>query len=145
MSTLCQGRLHVHIYICIWVGVELNSLVFKFFWGAKRDLVARRVVVQPRSLGGFAIVDFFSKVSALHVHWVRRFIVSSSSRVSLMVFWFSSVLGSPPHVVFSAPGTFALGGLPPFYRSLVSSWVTCRGSLWASGLGNGSGVFFLSG
>ena len=100
------------IHVPRWVGVELNSLVFKFFWAGKRDLVARRVVVQPRSLGGFAVVDFFSKVSALHVQWVRRFLVSPSLWVSFMVFWFSSVLGSPPHAVFAAPGAFALGGLP---------------------------------
>ena len=74
------------IHVPRWVGVELNSLVFKFFCAGKRDLVARRVVVQPRSLGGFAVVDFFSKV---HVQWVRRFIVSPSSWVSFMVFWFS--------------------------------------------------------
>ena len=129
------------IHVPRWVGVELNSLVFKFFWAGKRDLVARRVVVQPRSLGGFAVVDFFSKVSALHVQWVRRFIVSPSSWVRFMVFWFSSVLGAPPHAVFSAPGTFALRGLPPFYRSLVSSWAACRGSLRASGFGIGSGIF----
>ena len=129
------------IHVPRWVGVELNSLVFKFFWAGKRDLVARRVVVQPRSLGGFAVVDFFSKVSALHVQWVRRFIVSPSSWVRFMVFWFSSVLGSPPHAVFSAPSTFALRGLPPFYRSLVSSWAACRGSLRASGFGIGSGIF----
>lgn len=40
-----------------------------------------------------------------------------------MAFWFSSVLGFPPHVVVSAPGAFVLGGLPPFNCSLVSSWV----------------------
>ena len=68
-----------HIHVPRWVGVELNSLVFKFFWAGKRDLVACGVVVQPRSLGGFAVVDFFSKVSALHVQWVRRFLVSPSS------------------------------------------------------------------
>ena len=132
------------IHVPRWIGVELNYLVFKFFWGGKRDLVGRRVVVQLRSLGGFAVVDFFSKVSALHVQWVRRFIVSPPSRVSFMVFWFSSVLGSPPHVVFSAPGTFALGGLPPSCRSLFSSWVVCRGSLWASGFGIGSGIYSCS-
>ena len=58
-----------------------------------------------------------------------------------MVFWFSSVLGSPPHAVFSAPGAFALRGLPLFYRLLVSSWVACKGCLWASGFGIGSGIF----
>ena len=55
------------IYVPRWVSTELNTLIFKFFWGGRRDLVARRVVVQPFSLGGFSVVDFQSKFSALHV------------------------------------------------------------------------------
>ena len=46
------------------------------FWGGKCDLVAHCVVAQPHSLGGSAVGDFFSKVSALHVQWVRWFVVS---------------------------------------------------------------------
>ena len=60
-------------------------MIFKFFWSGKRDLVARRVVVQPFCLGGFSVVDFQCKVSALHVQWVRRFVASPSSWVSFMV------------------------------------------------------------
>ena len=41
------------IYVPRWVSAELNTLIFKFFWGGRRDLVARRVVVQPFCLGGF--------------------------------------------------------------------------------------------
>ena len=67
------------IHVPRWVGAELNTLIFKFFWSGKRDLVARRVVVQPFCLGGFSVVDFHCKVSALHVQWVRRFVSSPSS------------------------------------------------------------------
>jgi len=62
--------------------------------------------------------------------------------VSFMVLWFPSVLGSPSHVVFSAPGAFALGGVPSFYRSLVSSLVVCGSSFWASGFRIGSSIYF---
>ena len=55
------------IHVPLWVGTELNTLIFKFFLGGRRDLVARRVVVQPFCLGGFSVVDFQCKVSALHV------------------------------------------------------------------------------
>lgn len=41
------------IHVPRWVSIKLNSLIFKFFWSGKRDLLARRVVVQDRSLGGF--------------------------------------------------------------------------------------------
>ena len=130
------------IYVPRWVSAELNTLIFKFFWGGRRDLVARRVVVQPFCLGGFSVVDFQSKVSALHVQWVRRFVSSPSSWVSFMVFWFSSVLAAPPHTVFSSPNVFAVDFFPPFYRSLLLAWRACKGSFQASTLGIGSGIEF---
>ena len=130
------------IHVPRWVGAELNTLIFKFFWSGKRDLVARRVVVQPFCLGGFSVVDFHCKVSALHVQWVRRFVSSPSSWVSFMVFWFSSVLAAPPHAVFSSPNDFAVDFLPPFYRSLLLAWRACKGSFQASTLGVGSGIEF---
>ena len=70
-----------------WVSVELNTLIFKFFWSSKRDLVARHDVVQTSCLGGFSVVDFQCKVMAPHVQWVRPFVSSPSSWVSFMVFW----------------------------------------------------------
>ena len=36
-----------------------NTLILKFFGGGKRDHVASRVVVQPRSLAGFSVAEFF--------------------------------------------------------------------------------------
>ena len=114
--------------------------IFKFFWSGKRDLVARRVVVQPSCLGGFSVVDFQCKVMALHVQWVRRFVSSPSSWVSFMVFWFSSRLAAPPHLVFSAQLCFSPVSLSPFYRSLLTAWRACKGSLTASSLGIGSGI-----
>ena len=44
---------------------ELNSLVFRFFWNGKKDLVARQVVIQPTERGGFGVVSVALKVSAL--------------------------------------------------------------------------------
>ena len=130
------------IHVPRWVSAEINSLVFKFFWGGKRKLVARRVVVQHSSLGGFGVVDFQLKVLALHVQWVRRFVVSPSSWVSFMVFWFTSVLSAPPHVVLRSPSTFSFSGLPPFYVSLLSAWQACKGTLSSLSPGIGSGVDF---
>ena len=74
------------IHVPRWVISELNSLIFKFFWAGKRDLVARKVVVQPPCLGGFSMINVQSKVHALHVQWVRRFLCSPSSWVSFLNF-----------------------------------------------------------
>ena len=46
------------IHVPQWVSVELNTLILKFFSSGRRDLVARRVVVQFSCLDGFSVVDF---------------------------------------------------------------------------------------
>ena len=130
------------IHVPRWVIAEFNTLIFKFFWSGKRDLVARRVVVQPFCLGGFSVVDFQCKVLAFHVQWVRRFVSSPSSWVSFMVFWFSSVPAAPPHAVFSSPNDYPVDFLHPFYRSLLLAWQACKGSFQVSTLGIGSGFKF---
>lgn len=76
-------------YVAQWVSSELNTFVFSV-WNGKRDLVARCVIVQPFCFGGFSVVDFDSKVSALHLEWVRRCVVSPSIWVVFMSFWFFS-------------------------------------------------------
>ena len=63
---------------------ELCTLVFKFFWSGKRDLVSRTVVVQPTCLGGFSVVDVRLKVWS--AQWVKRFASSRSGWVSFMSF-----------------------------------------------------------
>ena len=45
------------IHLPAWALRELTSLVFSFFWKVKPDLVARKVVCQPTSLGGFGVVS----------------------------------------------------------------------------------------
>ena len=49
-----------------------SDLVFSFFWKGKPDLVARKVVSQPTSFGGFGVVSIQLKVWALVFQWVRR-------------------------------------------------------------------------
>lgn len=50
-----------------WVHGELVRLVFGFFWKGKKDRVARAVVVQAPSVGGFSVVDVKLKVQSLLV------------------------------------------------------------------------------
>ena len=71
-----------HFSVPCWVIRELNSLVFKFFWKGKRELVARGVVVQDPHFGGFSVVSVQFKVWALLVQWVRRLGTGSVFRVS---------------------------------------------------------------
>ena len=73
-----------------WVLGELCRVVFDFFWKGKRDLVARSVVVQHSSVGGFSVVDVKLKVQSMLVLWAKCYVTSSSWSVFLS-FWFHSV------------------------------------------------------
>ena len=121
-----------------WVVSELNSLLFNFFWGGKRDLVSRAVVVQPKHLGGFAVVSIQFKVRSLLVQWIRRFSCSPAGWVSLLTFWFFDRFGVSPSVVFSYPSYFSSVLLPPFYESLLNAWVAIDGSCLGARLVAGS-------
>ena len=46
-----------------WVAIELNTLVFSFFWSGKRDFVTRDVVHHSTLQGGFGVVSVPYKVN----------------------------------------------------------------------------------
>ena len=85
-----------------------NTLILKFFGGGKRDHVASRVVVQPRSLAGFSVAEFFSLKFRLCILVDSSVFCLPFFVGSFMLFWFSSVLGFPSHYVSSAPCAFDL-------------------------------------
>ena len=111
---------------------RVNSLLFSFLWQEKRELVARFSLTQPSCLGSLGVVDVQSKVSALHVMWVRRFL---EARGHPSAFFFQLYLrvafaGCPVDQVLllPAPSNTALRLLPPFYRSIMVAWfrLSCR-------------------
>ena len=130
------------IHVPEWVVAEINKLIFKFFWSGKRDLVARKVVVQPFCNGGFGMVDVRSKISALHVQWVRRYVTSPSSWSVLFSYCFLDRFGASPLTVLSTPSIFSSRRLPPFYAALLDAWCSCGGHFSSSSLGVGSGIAF---
>ena len=120
------------VFMPAWVLGELSKLVFDFFWKGKRDLVARSVVVQHPSVGGFSVVDVKLKVQALLVQWVKRYVLSTSTWSLFLEFWFFSLYNSRPYDVFSCPFAFSPVALPPFYQSLLLAWRAVDGSFSAS-------------
>ena len=66
-----------------WVLGELCRVVFDFFWKGLRDLIARSVVVQDSSVGGFSVVDVKLKVQSMLVLWAKCYVTSSSWSVFL--------------------------------------------------------------
>ena len=120
------------IYMLPCIAHELCSLVFKFFWSGKKDLVSHSVVVQSPLFGGFSVVDVKLKVLSLLAQWVKRFASSHSGWVSFMSFWFDLCLSASPTDVFSALFSFRPGDLPSFYKSLVLAWRELGGAFSAS-------------
>ena len=114
-----------------WLVRELNILAFGFFWKGKRELVARRVVVQAPCFGGFSVVSVQFKVWALLVQWVRRFVSGSPCWVRFFEYHTRVCFGCTPLDVLSRPATFDPGGLPPFYRDLLLAWKTVDGGFSA--------------
>ena len=84
------------IYMPDWVAIELNTLVFSFFWSGKRDLVARDVVHHSTLQGGFGVVSVHYKVHELLAQWVRRYTTAPNAWAHMMPFGFLTVLGLTP-------------------------------------------------
>ena len=116
------------IHMPDWVILNLVTLAFHFFWGGKRELVRRAVIVQSPDEGGFSVVDVQRKVSSLLVQWVRRFLSSYANWCHFLTFWFFSVFNCSVLDVFSRPFAFSPLALPPFYQSLLLSWRSVNGS-----------------
>ena len=126
------------VVIPSWAKMELNTLIFNFFWGGKRDLVARNVIIHPKDMGGFSMVSIELKVYALSIQWVRRLFSSSNGWISLLTFWFFDRFGVGPSVVFADPFRFSPDLLPAFYRSLLYAWRLIGGASSPTGLVIGS-------
>lgn len=118
------------IHVPDWVYADLNKLVFKFFWGGKRDLFTRVVVTQPSTAGGFGVVDPRLKVSSLLVQWVGRLVVSPNSWASFLTHYVMQ-LGFSLEDVLSYPLAFDFSSFPLFYRSLLTAWRLVDG-VWSS-------------
>ena len=109
------------ILLPVWTLRELTSLVFSFFWKGKPDLVARKVVCQPTSLGGFGVVSIELKACALLVQWIRRLVTKPASWVHFVYYYCWHRFGCSPLGVLSRPSSLDLSLLPSFYRSLLAT------------------------
>ena len=128
------------VHMPSWVAKELNSHLFAFFWSGKKAKVSRKVVVQPKDCGGFSVVSIEHKAQALLAQWVKRYVVSPSSWVSLLTYWCFDRYGIDPLDVLAGPSEFSPRRLPPFYASLLYAWRAVGGSLYPSGTLSISGL-----
>lgn len=126
------------VHMPAWVSAELNKLLFGFFWSGKCDLVARKVLAQPKGSGGFSVVLVEFEVVAPLVEWVRRLLVSPNGWVYLLTYWLLDRHGVPPYTFLSDPSSFSAAPFPPFYSDLFRAWRAVDGGTSSSGLTLGS-------
>ena len=101
-----------------WALGKLNRIILPFFWKGKKDLVARAVVIQSRSCGGFGILATHLKSQALLIQWIKRFWATSYGWRLFLVYWTQSVFRASSGEVLASPFSFNLKRLSPFYAAV---------------------------
>ena len=107
---------------------ELASRVFSIFWNCELDLVARKVVCQPTSFGGFGVVSIELKACALRVQCLRRLVTKPASWVHFFYYYFWLCVGCSLLVVLSRASSLYLSLLPPFHNSVLPAWQKVNGA-----------------
>lgn len=72
----------------------INKLLYKFFWSNKKELVNRTTTYLDKLSGGFGVVDVRLKVWALHVQWIKRFILSPNKWDTLFTYYVQRCFGT---------------------------------------------------
>ena len=114
-----------------WTLGKLKRIIFPFFWKGKKDLVARAMVIQSRSCGGFGIVATHLKSQALLLQWIKRFWAASYGWRLFLVYWTQSVSRASPGELLASPFSFNLKRLPPFYAAVLDAWRAVDGHAYA--------------
>ena len=94
-------------------------------WNGKQDLVSRSTVCQPKSRGGFNVVNIAFKVCSLHCQWIRRFFSPSFGKWKYFFIYslFTSLSPVSFQRFFNLPLTIVRSRkLSTFYKSVVISW-----------------------
>ena len=111
----------------VWALGKQNRMIFRFFWKGKKDLVARAVVIQSRSCGGFGIVATHLKSQALLPQWIKRFWTASYGWRLFLVHWAQSVFRASPGEVLASPFSFNLKRLSSFHAAVLDAWGSVDG------------------
>lgn len=114
------------VYLPPDVALKINQTIYPFIWNKKRDPVRRSSLIQRPNQGGLGVTDVNAKVSSLLVMWIKRYLCTP--RMPWSAFFEHHLRRAFPgltiHEILLLPGATHrdLKELPPFYRSVLSSW-----------------------
>lgn len=108
-----------------WAVKRIRKAVWGFFWSGRRELVSRRTVCLPKSMGGFGVIDFELQSEAFALQWIRRYFALTPGKwKSFFSFYLMSCLTATPAEVL-AYGNFPrryINLLPSYYQVMIRAW-----------------------
>lgn len=112
---------------------RINKLLFPFVWNRKTEYLARATVTQAVPCGGLGVVDFRRKVASLRSLWLRRYLSPDHDHSWTVYFDLSVSMVFPESTassLFTRPviPQYLIRKLPPFYASLLHTWVELGGT-----------------
>ena len=110
---------------------EINSQIFPFVWGKKREWLCRTSVTQSVGQGGLSVTNLSRKLSSLHIQWVKRFLLGEDHpwKYFFRHFLRRAMLAEPVERIFNqiTIGSGTMRRLPAFYQGVVQAWIDVKG------------------
>lgn len=110
---------------------SVSKLLFPFVWQKGHEPLARSSVTQPFLSGGLGVVDVGRKVYSLRAIWIRRIFSGLSTHPwkVFLAYHIDRVFHQDLESFFARERVpaYLVRKLPPFYASLVHTWVAVRG------------------
>ena len=108
---------------------QINSLIFPFIWGKKREAIKRVTLCQPPSQGGLGITKIEDKLFSLLCLWPKRFLIGEHR-------WWQNFFEFYLRQAFSVYSTDSINSIllrssfnlselktiPKFYATVLLSW-----------------------
>ena len=100
---------------------EVDLIITRFFWNSDWPKIAKNVIIQTIRDGGLKFPDFESKVKALKLSWVQRFMTQSDGNWKLIPKFYYKCTDT---CVFfcSKRNAIDYNNIPEFYKSCFNLW-----------------------
>ena len=106
---------------------KINTLIFTFLWGGKREKIKRTTLIGNKLEGGIEIPDTDTFFKSLKIKWVKTLINKSNANWKLLPAYFMKDFGD--NFLIFRMNIDNLKKLPksntlsPFYEDLIKCWI----------------------
>ena len=102
--------------------IEVDKILLNFFWNSNRSKIAKNVIVQQIKNGGLKFPDFESKVKALRLSWIKRFMTGPAANWKLIPMYYYNC--NDMYTFFGSKHYLLTDKcvIPEFYKSCYNLW-----------------------